>query len=248
MRRISILIGACLASVFSAAIAQEDMTALPVEMFGCTFKDEMGMADIERANRSFNNWADRNDVNSVSSLMLTPHFFSPDQEFELIGMDIWESGADMGAGVTKLMADDSAVEDYVAALDCPAHALFALVGIKPPQGDPQGGLLEFTDCTLRADHSADDGIAAATAIANMMTPWGLNDAHAVLFPVSGESPDADYTFKWITYYPSVAAFGGVFDHFAAGAAREAGAIVDPVMSCNNSRMYDVSTVRTAGED
>jgi hypothetical protein len=73
-------------------------------------------------------------------------------------------------------------------------------------------------------------------------------AHAARFPVSGETPDADYTRKWTSCYPSVAAFGNLFDHYAAGAVQQANAIIDPVMSCDNSRMYDVETVRRSAQD
>ena len=242
----SAFLGALLAVAGFPALAQQlpDYPILPADVFGCTYMPGKTPADVDSADATFNRFADRAGITELNSLSLTPHWFSPDQEFEVIGMDIWDSGAAMGRGTAAIMADEDSIAEYLEALACPAHALYALIGIAPPQDDSvEGGLMEFTDCTLKANRSALDGIAAVAAINQLTAPWNLGLAYGVMFPVAGESPDATYDFKWITYYPSIQAYGSLFDQYASGAVQTAGTIIDPVMVCDNSRMYDVHQVR-----
>jgi hypothetical protein len=239
--------GALLAVAGFQAQAQEEFPVLPVEMFGCTWQSGQNMSDLDSANDTFNEWADGAGITDLTSLVLTPHYFSSEQQYEVIGMDIWNTGAALGSGVGQIMANPDAVADYDEVVACDAHAIYALVGVKPPaEGQSiDGGMFEFTDCTIRANHSPEDGIATVATIGGLWTPWNVGDAHGVMFPVSGETPDADYTFKWITFYPSMEAYGAVFDHYVEGFVVQAGAIISPVMQCNNSRMYDLSIVREA---
>ena len=230
----------------SAAFSQEDFPVLPIEMFGCNYQSGQNLGDLDSPSETFNEWADEEGITDLTSLTLSPHFFSPDLPYDVIGMDIWENGAALGEGVASIASDPSSVSEFNEVVDCPAHGLYALVGVKPPEeGLVDGGLFEFSDCTVRRNRSADEGIGAVAAIGDLMAPWNVGDAHGVLFPVAGETPDADYTFKWVTYYPSAQAFGTVFDEYASGAVQTAGSIIDPVMECDISRMYDVTVMREA---
>jgi len=240
--------GSLMALTGSAAFAQDDFPVLPIEMFGCSYLSGQGLSDLGSPSDTFNEWADGAGITDLTSVVLSPHFFSAELEYDVIGMDIWESGAALGEGVASIGSDPDSVSEFNEVVDCSAHALFALVGIQPPpDGLADGGLFEFSDCTVRANRSADEGIDAVVAITEMMSPWTVGDAHGVLFPVAGETPDVDYTFKWITYYPSAQAFGTVFDRYASGAVQTAGSIIDPVMECDISRMYDVQVIREAQE-
>lgn len=244
----NLISGAFLSTAGLTALAQEEYPVLPVEGFSCNFIDGQDQSDLDSAAASFNDWADNEGIALLTTVQLTPHFFSDAQEYEVLFMDIWEDGASFGNGVGAIMADPSGVTEFSEVVECPAHSLFALVGVKPPEnGLVDNGIFEFTDCTLKANRSADDGIAAVTAIGNMMAPWAIGDGLGVMFPVAGESPDADYTFKWITYYPSIQAFGTVFDHYAGGAVTTAESIITPVMDCNSSRMYDLTILREGQE-
>jgi len=226
------------------ALAQDQPpVVLPVELFLCNYIGGNDIDDLNAVNDDYNEWADANGLNSITSLVLTPNFHSDELEFDVIGMDIWESGAAMGSGIAQMMAPGSPIPDYEEVVDCPAHQMFALVGIKPPQDEGETAVFEFTDCTVKENRTADDGIVAVTAVVELWADWGVGDAHAVLFPVAGEAGDADYTFKWLTRYPSWEAFGTVFDRYAAGAVAQAGQILENVMECNSSRMYDVTSIR-----
>lgn len=247
MKKVSnLLLGIFLSTAAFTVLAQEAFQVLPTEGFSCNFRAGQDASDLDAANEGFNEWADGQGITNLTTFQMTPHYYSPEQENEVLFLDIWEDGASMGSGVGAIMSDPDSVADFEEVLDCSAHALYALVGTKPPPNPiVDNGLFEFTDCTLKENRSPDDGIAAVVAIGELWAPWGLGDANGVMFPVSGETPDAGYTFKWITYYPSIAALGTVFDNYSAGAVVAAGAIIDPVMTCNNSRMYSLTVMREA---
>lgn len=250
MKHLSLsVLGALLSTTGFSALSQDAFPVLPVDGFSCNFQAGQDASDLDSVNASFNEWADGQGITGLTTVQMTPQYHSAELEYEVLFLDIWNDGATFGSGVGAILADPSSVADFQEVIDCPAHSLFALVGVQPPaDGLADNGVFEFTDCTIKENRSPDDGIAAVTAIGAMWAPWAVGDAHGVMFPVSGESPDADYTFKWITYYPSIQAFGSVFDHYAAGAVQTAGAIIDPVMTCNSSRMYTLTVLREAEDE
>lgn len=229
-------------------LAQEAPPVLPVEVFVCNYRAGNDASDLNRVNATFNRWADSRGLDTVTSLLLTPSFHSDELEADVIGMDIWASGAALGRGNTMMRSQGSPAADYDAVVDCPAHQMFALVGLKPPPTPSETAVLEFANCTVKENRSADDGIAAVNAVIQLWADWDIGDAHAVLFPVAGETSDSAYTFKWLTRYPSYDAFGMVFDHYAAGAVAAAERIITPVMTCDSSRMYDARTIRQMQAD
>jgi hypothetical protein len=246
-RVLSALLGLVLTVSGQAVIAQDaqDPEVLPVEAYICHFRDGMDNSHIDEANGAFNRWADSAGLTGLTALMLTPTFYSSELEADIVGMDIWQNGAAMGNGVAKIASDPDSVAAYEKAVDCSAHQFFALIGVKPPSGDlTDGGMMSFQNCKLNQTRSMDDAIATATAVSELEGAWNLGDAHALLVPVAGETSDADYDFKWVSYYPSVQAFGSLFDHYAAGAVQTVEQMVDPVMACDSSRMYSVTVART----
>jgi len=232
------------------AQAQEAPPVLPVELYGCSLAGTSDMGDVEGSFDELNEWADERGIDDLTIYQLTPSFVSADNEFDVISFNIWPDGAAFGSGNAAFADDPDAAGFFTGVLDCPAHALYALVGVKPPQQDTQsGGQWEFTNCTMKGNRSTDEGVAAATAVAELFNRYNINDAQAVLFNIAGEALDTSYDFKWITYYPSIEAWGSLFDGVVGdGAVQEIGAIVDPVMECDSSRIYNGTVIRTAAAE
>jgi len=230
--------------------APDGTVVLPVEMFGCNYVGENDASDLDRSFDEFNEWADENGIDDLTMYLLAPNFVSEDFEFDIIGMNIWPSGAAFGSGNDAIADSDGAYDSFTGVVDCAAHGLYALVGIKPPQQDTQtGGLFEFSNCTMKGNRSNDEGIAAVTAVTDIFGQWDLNDAHAALFNIAGEASDTSYQFKWISYYPSFSAFGSLFDNMVeTGGVQTVGAITEPVMDCDSSRMYNTIVMRTAAAE
>jgi hypothetical protein len=178
-----------------SAQAQEEFPVLPVEIFACNFVGTSDMNDLNAAFDDFNAWADSNGIDDLTIYLLTPNFFSVDFEFDLIGLNIWPDGAAFGSGNASMAGDPDALASFEGVVDCAAHSLYALVGVKPPMQDPQsGGLFEFTDCTMQGNRSTDEGIAAVAAASELFSQWNLNDAHAAMFNIAGLPLDTSYQF------------------------------------------------------
>jgi hypothetical protein len=232
-----------------SAQAQEAFPVLPTEMFVCNFVGNSDMADFNDSFADFNAWADQHGISDLTSYALTPTFFSEDFEYDLIGLNIWGDGASFGSGNAQISSDANALSSFDGVVDCAAHSLYALVGIKPPtQEVAQGGVFEFSNCTLKGNRSNDEGIGALVAASQLFGQWNLNDAHAALFNIAGLPSDTSFQLKWVTYYPSIATFGALFDHMVnEGGVQALAAIMDPVMECDSSRMYNTSLMREAAE-
>ena len=237
----------CFFAFTLSAGAQEEAPVLPVEMFACNFAGTSDMGDLDRSFAEFNAWADDNGIDDLTMFRLTPVFFSDEFEFDVLGLNIWPDGAAFARGNSAIAGDADALTAFEGVVDCAAHSLYALVGVKPPESDVQdGGLFEFSNCSMKGNRSNDEGIAAVAAVSQLFGRWNINDAHAALFNLAGLPSDASYQFKWVTYYPSYESWGALFDGIIGdGAVPEIGALIDPVMQCDSSRIYSASVMRMA---
>ena len=117
--------------------AQDDgMLIIPVELYTCTFNDRQGPNNLDRVVDKWNEWADRNAVDDYAAWTLTPYYFGPQQEFDVIWMGAGKSAVALGRAQDLYLAkDDGLVEDFEDVLDCDGHSNFASVNYKaPPEG------------------------------------------------------------------------------------------------------------------
>ena len=243
-------IGFLLCTAGLSAQAQEAPPVLPVEIYACSYVGTSDLGDVERSFDELNEWADENGIDDLTIYMLTPSFYSADNEYDVLSFNIWPDGAAFGSGNAQMSDDPDAAGFFAGVVDCAAHSMYALVGVKPPEQDVQsGGLWEFTNCTMKGNRSTDEGVAAVTAVGQLFDRYNVNDAHAALFNIAGLPLDTSYQFKWVTYYPSYESWGSLFDGVVSdGAVQEIGAIVDPVMQCDSSRIYSGAVMRTAAAE
>jgi len=242
-------VGSSLLLAGMAAQSQEAPPVLPTEIYTCNFVGTSDMSDMMDAMDDFNAWADRANITDLTIYLLTANYYSEDLDYDLVGLNIWPNGAAWGSGSDKIGADPDALAPFEGVVDCQGHALYALVGVKPPVVEvADGGLFEFSNCTLEGNRSGDEGVAAVTAASEIFAQWNLNDAHAALFNIAGLPPDTSYDFKWLTYYPSYSAYGSLFDHIVGGnEISTLNNLLNPVMACDSSRMSSTSVVREAAE-
>ncbi len=248
----SLSLGAALGALlcFGSASGQQQVPFLPTELFICNFQDGSDMSDLQRVHEDFNEWADEAGVNTFTSYLLMPAFHSDQLTADVIYMNIWNNGEAMGNGVATIAAGDGAA-GFGEVLDCGAHQLFMLAGIKPPSDGllSNGAVFQFTNCRLMDNRNGTDGIEAALAWADATGEAGIQDAQALLFPVAGEAGDADYSFKWITGTSSVRAFGRSMDQFmSAGLVQTRGNMMRNLASCDSQRIYNSVLVRESTAD
>jgi hypothetical protein len=232
----------------SSAIAQQQQPAAVVEIFACNFNDGQDMGDLLAASNRFNSWADQNEATDYTAIIMTPFLFSDQVTFDALWLGAWPNGTAMGAGEAKWLATGSQVmAAFESAMDCGSHALFAARVIRTPPGPApeSGGLTMFRDCKIREGRTAAEAIEALSQWSDYVAERGHVGFDAVLFPLAGQSPDADYSFKSVHGFASVEEMGRAIDLYTTGGAQRSNEILGRVIDCDSPRVYAGNRVRTA---
>jgi hypothetical protein len=234
----------------SGALAQQQPPAAVVEIMACTFNDGQDMGDLLAASSRFNSWADQNGATDYTAIIMTPFLFSDQVTFDALWLGAWPSGTAMGAGEAKWLATGSQVRAaFDSAVACESHALYAARVIRTPPGPApeSGGLTMFRDCTIHEDRTAAEAIEALSQWSNYVAERGHAGFDAVLFPLVGQSPDADYSFKSVHGFASVEEMGRAIDLYTTGGAQRSNEILGRVIDCDSPRVYAGNRVRTAAQ-
>jgi len=225
----------------SAVSAQDaDMKVLPIELFTCSYNDGMGPEDLDAAADKWNAWADKNGVDDYAAWTLTPYYFGPNQEFDVIWLGAGKSGAALGKAQDDYIAEDAGLHDaFNEVLSCDAHGNFASVMYKaPPKGKtPENSVLTFSDCTYK------DG-ATFSALGAAMGEWSqhLTDSGSVAgvwhwYPVYGGGGE-EFSFKWLEAFPNLASLGSDFDNYTTGGGyKTSGNLFRHLIDCDSARAY-----------
>jgi hypothetical protein len=233
------------------AIAQQDapMPTPVVEIFGCTFEANNDMADLTAVTARWSAWADRNDVRAYTAFIATPYLRSPDLPYDALWIGAWPNGAAMAAEEARYLAEGGEIEAaFDAILDCPAHAQYAEVVINAPQGPPpQNGIAVFRDCTVRDGRTVPEAITALQEWSKYLATKGSSPFSAMLFGLAGLENDADYTFKSVEGFESMAAYGQYTDAYTGGGFLRADELFGRLLDCNSARVYALNRIRAAAQ-
>ncbi len=154
----------------------------------CTFNDRQGPDNLDRVVDKWNEWADRNAVDDYAAWTLTPYYFGPQQEFDVIWMGAGKSAVALGRDRTCIWRKTTGFrEDFEDVLDCDGHSNFASVNYKaPPEGaTPATSVLTFSDCKYKEG-------ATFSAVSAAMAQWSqhLSDEGSVTESGTGTQPMA----------------------------------------------------------
>jgi hypothetical protein len=242
----SVCFGAVLSTLLLAGGAHaQEQQPLPVEIWGCEFVDGAGMNDLVPVHNAFNQWADQNGITELSLSTMTNMFTSPEDDYDVLYVGAWGSGAALGDGYTKFYSDSFA--DVAAAfdqvVDCDLHAYFVGNQVVPWSEERGGGPVQFQDCTVLENVSDADAIASIADFAGSVSGPSLG-GFAVLFPFIGESRDASYDFKLVAVFDSYQSMGNAFDYlFRQGGIEAGNDTLARTMQCDQARMYSQAPVR-----
>jgi hypothetical protein len=252
MKQVSKLLGTSFFSAVVLAIgagAQENAPSpTPViEIYPCTYRGSSDMDDLRPVMTRFNAWADRNNVTDYTAFIATPYAFSADLEADVLWLGGYQNGTAMGAGETKWLAQGRDVAAaFDAVVDCNAHSLYAEVVINQPASPPpQNGVAMFQDCKLHENRTVPEALAAAEQWAEYTKANGPEEFSAFLFPLAGLAGDADYDFKVVTGFDSMAAFGKATDVYTGGGFLRGEELFGRLLTCNSPRVYMLERVRLA---
>jgi len=197
------------------------------------------------AARRFNTWADQNGANDYTALVLTPYAFSEELGFDVGWLGAWPNGTAMGMGEAKWVSTGAQVQAaFDAVADCSSHALYAGVILRAPPGEaPEDSVLLFTNCTVINDHTVAEAIDAERAWGEYMAGRGEAGLDGVLFPLAGESPDADFTYKAVHNFASLEQLGKAIDLYTTGGRQRQNQLLGRVVDCDSPRLYLSHRVR-----
>ena len=221
--------------------AQDDgMLIIPIELFTCTYNDRQGPDDLDKVIDKWNAWADMNGTDDYAAWTLTPYYFGPDQEFDMIWMGAGKTAVALGQAQDDYNANDEGlIDDFAEVLDCDSHSNFASVNYKaPPEGaTPASSVLTFSDCKYREG-------ATFSAVSAAMAQWSqhLSDEGSVAgvwhwYPAYGGGGE-EFDFKWLQAHENLADLGADYDRYATGGGfRTRGRLLNHLIDCDSSRAY-----------
>jgi hypothetical protein len=246
------IIGACsaLLLVHGASAQQNAPAPMPtpiIEVYGCELTGDSDLADFRAVATRWNAWADRNNVTNYTAFLMTPFLYSAQLTYDVLWLGAWPNGTAMGQGEALWFAQGQDVQaDFDAISDCSIHQQFAEVVIRAPEGPPpENGIAMFQDCELHDGRIVPEAIAAARQWAEYVTQNGSDQFIAFLFPLAGESDEADYNFKVVEGFANIEAYGRATDVYTGGGFMRAEELFGRLLDCDSPRVYALDRVRLA---
>lgn len=247
----TLLVASCVLVGMGSANAQDGPpTWNPIEIYGCNYVDGADMSDLDGVIATWNAWMDDNGFNNYAAFVLSPHFTAASFPYEVLWFGVWPDGAAL-AGTQQWLAEGGPVqEDFAEVIACPLHQAMAMSNLKEIGEVAEGDIVpvEFTDCTVNEGRIGPEAGGALIEWTEILTQNGSDAGHWVLRPGPGEEPDADYSFKWLTAYPSWASAGRDFEfYFNGGGEQRLAQLASRVFSCDHPRMYNSRLVRNIAD-
>ena len=252
MRRLSIVGAAAAVTLvpLTQSDAQEAPTWSPVEIFGCNFVNGSDMDDFDRVTAEWNQWADENDQNDYAAFILTPHFTAASFEYEVGWLGVWRNGEALGGEQLWLTEGAEINASFGEVVDCPLHQAMAIAEVNAVGEVAEGDIVpaEFANCTINDGWTGPEAHAAIIEYADYMAGEGSRAGNWVLRVGPGEEPDATYSFKWLTAYPSWDDVGHDFEVFLNGGGDQVqNDLTGRIFSCDVPRLYNTRMVRDMAE-
>jgi hypothetical protein len=239
------------AAFFSVAVAQDDdaaASAVPVEIYACSYADGRGPADLDAVTASWTTWADDAGIDNYSAWILTKFYAGPEQDFDYLWLGVSPTAKDLGAIQDKWLATGAEVgAEFDRVSPCDGHSNFASVNFKqPPQNDDPSDniVLTFSDCKIAEGKTFDDVAPAITAWTKFRTDQGSESGHWILFPAYGGGGE-EFDFKWVSGHATHEAQGVDWDSYDGDLDSQ---LFDGVIDCDSARVYNAKNVRRAASD
>ena len=222
--------------------------AAPVETFACKFNEGKGPADLDKAVDKFNAWADKNGVKDYSAWTLTPYYYSPNQEFDVLWLGASPKATTLGKVQDMWLATGSdANEAFAEVITCDGHGAFAALQMKKPpeRDDPSQLVVTFSDCNTADGVSFDDLYTPIIEWGKYMGEHGSDAGIWMFFPAYGGGAE-EFEFKWVRAHQNLESMGIGWDHFSESGWEKANELFQGRLMCDSSRAY-IATSRRMGQ-
>ncbi len=238
---VSVITGLLLLAGSGAALSQDNsFKVIPVELYACTYNDGKNSGDLDKVVKKWNKWADDRGVDDYAAWTLTPYYFGPDQEFDVIWLGAGKDGVALGREQDAYNAENIGLHgDFDDVLSCDAHANFASINFKAaPKGTtPGNSVLTFSDCTYEKGASFPRLSTAMGEWAQYLNNAGSTAAIFHWYPAYGGGGE-EFDFKWITAYKDLEELGADYERYGNGGGfRTRGKLMGHLVDCDSSRAY-----------
>ena len=237
-----------------AVIAQdeeesEELSFVPVDAYACSFNDGKGPADLDAVIEEWNAWMDDNGQTDYSAITIWPNYYG-ERNFDVGWLGVYPDGNAMGAGTDHFINNGQEIAaKFDKVVDCGAHTNFATVRVKaPPEDDDDDDnsfVISFSDCSMEDGKTFEDFMAAQKEWNAYTDEHGITGGAWAMFPVWGESSDADYDFKAVGSADDYTALGANWAKYAEGHYKKSNELFDDILDCDSPRIYSAKVERSA---
>ena len=250
MRKIltlSFIAGFALLAGSSAVVAQDDdFLVIPVELFACKYNDGKGAADLDKVNDKWNAWADKEGIDDYSAWVLTPAYYGPDQDFDVIWLGAAKDAVALGKAQDAYMAEKAGLHGaYNETISCDSHANFASIRFKASSkaATPANSVLTFSDCKFKEGANSEALGPAMGEWSAYLTEAGSETTIFHWYPAYGGGGE-EFDFKRIQVYQNFADLGADYERFGNGGGYEVnGKLLGHLIDCDSNRAYVAKNIR-----
>lgn len=246
----SVVIGLLLSAVPAwAQVSADGMgKVIPVELYACNFMDGKSNADLAAVVDRWNEYSDDNDMDDYAAWLLTPFFYTAEQDFDIIWLGAFKDGNAMGAGLQDWVTNGQEMAAaFAEVVDCNAHVAFSSSMYKAPVGGntPDSGFISMMDCKLNEGFKYSDVKAAELKWMGHLNKTGSKAGYYHWRPMFGGG-EADFDYKVVTAYPDFVELGSDWEKMANGGGRDVSMeIFEDIDECNDARVYVTKSIRSA---
>jgi hypothetical protein len=230
--------------------AEEANVASPMEMYACSYNSGKGPADLDKATKDFNAWADKQGIDDYSAWTLVPFYSGPDQEFDVLWFGAAETAKALGRVQDMWLATGSKEsEGFADVMTCNVHAAYSVLMMKaPPQNDDDSSfVVTFSDCDIADGMTFDDLYMPIKNWGEYKAENGSQAGHWVFLPSFGGGNE-EFDFKWVTTAASFENLGADWDQSNESGWKKANELFRGKVDCDSSRAYVATTRRAESDD
>ena len=237
----SFMIGLLILTGSSTVSAQDNaMRVIPVELFTCKYNDQKGPDDLDKVIDKWSAWADKKGVDDYAAWTLTPYYFGPDQEFDVIWLGAGKDAIALGNAQDAYLAEDAGLHaGFEEVLTCDAHVNYASLNFKvPPEGATSGdSVLTFSDCKYKKGASFSALKASMGEWAKHLSDEGSTTGIWHWYPVYGGGGE-EFSFKWLEGFKNFAELGADYERYGnGGGVATSGRLFGHLLDCDSARAY-----------
>lgn len=233
---------------FVNGIAAQETGSNPavIEIFACNFNGNNDLDDLLTVSNKWNKWADTQNVNNYTAIILTPYVYSDELPYDVLWLGVYPNGAAMAAGESLWFAEGQKIlADFEKVTDCTSHSHFVGNTIHVPASPPgDNGLAAFSDCSISDDYNLGDVMSASGRWSEYLSGKQIDSFASMITPAAGLPSGISYDYKSIQAFDSLDMFGQYIDLLiSGGGGQKAGEIFDSMVSCNSPRVYFTNIIR-----